>query len=256
METAITASDLDDAKRALEAAGYTDFKGAAKPARLPNAQFYDCPFVPAPTLVDHRRSKVVRRTAQEIISRGIRSISSQLNWRTLEQAYVNVLPLEGEVWEAGVFKGVTALLLANAIRHYGPESAKLRLFDSFEGMPEADAERDFHKKGNFSDTSLEGVRDLVGDGLDISYQQGFIPDTFAGLESCKLKLVHVDLDLYQSILDTLEFCYPRMERGIFVLDDYGTPSCPGALQAVDEFFAGRPEKPFCFSTGQAIVFKF
>jgi hypothetical protein len=147
METAITASDLDDAKRALEAAGYTVFKGAAKPARLPNAQFYDCPFVPAPTLVDHRRSKVVRRTAQEIISRGIRSISSQLNWRTLEQAYVNVLPLEGEVWEAGVFKGVTALLLANAIRHYGPESAKLRLFDSFEGMPEADAERDFTRRG-------------------------------------------------------------------------------------------------------------
>jgi hypothetical protein len=186
METAITASDLDDAKRALEAAGYTVFKGAAKPARLPNAQFYDCPFVPAPTLVDHRRSKVVRRTAQEIISRGIRSISSQLNWRTLEQAYVNVLPLEGEVWEAGVFKGVTALLLANAIRHYGPESAKLRLFDSFEGMPEADAERDFHKKGNFSDTSLEGVRDLVGDGLDISYQQGFIPDTFAGSNHANL----------------------------------------------------------------------
>ena len=142
------------------------------------------------------------------------------------------------------------------MRAYGDGGAKLRLFDTFEGMPETDPTRDFHSKGNFSDTSLERVREIVGEGVPVHFHKGVIPSTFAGLEDARLKLVHVDLDIYRAILDTLEFCYPRMECGIFVFDDYGTPSCPGALQAVDEFFADKPETIFCFSTGQAMAVKF
>ena len=248
--------DAAEAQRLLVSLGYTVFKGAKKPDRLPRKELYDCPFVPAPTLVDHRRSKVVEQTGRAIVSRQMRALNSRLNWRVLEQAYRAVLPFEGEVWELGVYQGVTANLLANCMRAYGCGDAKLRLFDTFEGMPESDPTRDMQSKGDFADTSLERVREMVGEGAPVHFHMGLLPATFAGLEGAKLKLVHVDLDIYRSIFDALEFCYPRMQRGIFVFDDYGTPSCPGALQAVDEFFADKPESLFCFSTVQAIAVKF
>jgi O-methyltransferase len=40
-----------------------------------------------------------------------------------------------------------------------------------------------------------------------------------------------------------------------VFDDYGFASCPGARQAVDNFFADTPFVPLVLSTGQAIIFK-
>jgi O-methyltransferase len=39
-----------------------------------------------------------------------------------------------------------------------------------------------------------------------------------------------------------------------VFDDYGTPTCPGARLAVDEFFADKNENPLIIPTGQAVVF--
>lgn len=252
----IETTEAAQARKLLESLGYTVFKGEEKPARLPNKALYDCPFVPSPTLVDYRRSALVEETARAVISRNMRALNSKLNWRVLEQAFLAVQAFEGEVWELGVFQGVTANLLANCLRAYGDGGAKLRLFDTFEGMPETDPTRDFHAKGDFSDTSLERVREIVGEGVPVHFHKGVVPASFAGLEDAKLKLVHVDLDIYQAILDTLAFCYPRMSRGIFVFDDYGTPSCPGALQAVDAFFADKPETLFVFSTGQAIAVKF
>ncbi len=40
-----------------------------------------------------------------------------------------------------------------------------------------------------------------------------------------------------------------------VLDDYGFPTCAGARQAVDEYFAGRETIPIVLPTGPAIIFK-
>ncbi len=40
-----------------------------------------------------------------------------------------------------------------------------------------------------------------------------------------------------------------------VFDDYGFPAARGEKEAVDEFFAGKPEYPLALPTGQAIVIK-
>lgn len=170
--------------------------------------------------------------------------------------------LSGDVMECGVWRGGSAKLIHEAIRRSAPEK-RLHLFDSFEGMKETDSTHDRHEKGDFSDTSLAHVRQFIlgpnagadpADGLD--FHPGWIPASFAGLQDFSLCFVHVDLDLYQSILDTLEFVYPRMApRGAILFDDYGFASCAGARRAVDEFFAGKPEQPFALSTGQALVLK-
>ena len=153
-------------------------------------------------------------------------------YRLLLQA-INV---RGDVWECGVYKGGTAAMIAAILKDHSP-SKRLYLFDTFEGMPETDQERDLHKCGDFSDTTAEAVAAYVRcDDLCV-IRKGFIPATFAGLESASIAFAHIDVDIYRSILDSLNFIWPRLSVGGFVIfDDYGHPSCPGARTAVDEFF--------------------
>lgn len=135
-------------------------------------------------------------------------------------------------------------------------SKKLYLFDTFEGMPETDPRKDLHKKGDFADTSIESVSQYVGFPERCIPRKGFIPETFRGLEDAVISFAHIDVDIYRSILDCLQFIWPRLSiGGVIVFDDYGFPSCPGARAAVDEFFSGTSFIPLCLPTGQAIVFK-
>jgi len=83
-----------------------------------------------------------------------------------------------------------------------------------------------------------------------------IPQTFAGLEAERIAFLHVDLDIYPAIMDTMKFVWSRVSQGGFVVfDDYGFPTCPGAREAVDEFFQHELYVPLCLPTGQAVVFK-
>lgn len=173
---------------------------------------------------------------------------------TLAQMLSQALNVPGDVMEAGVYRGGTAKLLKDVMAGRGDR--QLLLFDSFEGMKHTDDRVDRHRPGDFSDTSLEAVTALVGDDDFIVYRKGWIPQTFAGLEDRTFAFVHIDLDLYQSILDSLRYVYPRLAPGgVLILDDYGFASCPGARRAVDEFFVGKPERVLGLQTGQALVVK-
>jgi O-methyltransferase len=173
----------------------------------------------------------------------------------LERLLRHALQVPGDVFECGVYKGGTAALLA-ALLEETQSPKKLYLFDTFAGMPATDAERDLHSKGDFSDTSLEAVQAFVKGGPRCVFRQGRIPETFTGLDNAVFSFGHIDVDIYQSIIDTLNFMWPRLSPGgVIVFDDYGFPTCPGALQAVDEFFGNKASVPLCLQTGQAIVFK-
>ncbi len=162
--------------------------------------------------------------------------------------------LVGEFWECGVYKGGTALMLAKVVST--AKGKKLRLFDTFEGMPATDPNLDYHREGDFSDNSLSAVRQRVGCDRFVEFHPGLIPETFSDLGSKYIAFAHVDVDIYQSVLDCCEFIYPRLSPGgILVFDDYGFPSCPGARAAVDSFFAAKPEVPLVLPTGQAVVIK-
>ncbi|MEO5350684.1 MAG: TylF/MycF family methyltransferase [Magnetococcus sp. YQC-3] len=161
--------------------------------------------------------------------------------------------LEGDFFECGVYKGGTSMMLSNIIN---PKNT-LHLFDTFEGMPEVNTKFDnYHKKGDFSNTSLESVSKNVNSitKCPVLFYKGFIPDTFKQIpENQKISFAHIDVDIYQSIKDCCEFIYPRMvEYGVIVFDDYMTPSCEGAKIATDNFFKDKPGKLIALSTQQAI----
>lgn len=144
---------------------------------------------------------------------------------------------KGEIWECGVFRGDTALW----IRGYVGAERVLRLFDTFAGMP-VSGEHDKHPIGVMNDTSEALVRGRFEGDANTHFHVGVIPATFAGLEDSRISIINIDVDQYQSVKDCLEFAYPRMIQGGWViLDDYGCGDCPGAKKAVDEFLIDKPE---------------
>jgi len=183
-------------------------------------------------------------------------VSSDRLW-VLYRLAQQVLHIEGDFVECGVYKGGTAFMFADILSH-SSNSAKrrLRLFDTFGGMPETDTDVDKHDPGDFSDTSLSDVRDFVGTHDFIDWHKGFIPDSFKEVEWQSIAFLHIDLDIKKSILDTLDQLYQKITPGgIIVFDDYGFHSCYGARVAVDSFFEDKPEIPLCLPTGQAIVIR-
>ena len=154
------------------------------------------------------------------------------------------IKLQGAVAEAGVRDGG----FSQYINKYFP-SKKLYLFDTFEG---------FHNKrvkGNMIDEDkLFAVNmdytgcyyEMSGGGMvpmpnpeNIVIKKGFFPDTARDIEDT-FCFVHLDMDIYQSTADGLQFFWTKMvEQGIIMLDDYYNAHCPGVKKAVDEFCAAN-----------------
>jgi O-methyltransferase len=173
---------------------------------------------------------------------------------TLYEAMLCARNLDGDVAEVGVFTGGSAMLLARLLADTGKD---LFLFDTFEGLPEStdEAEDRAWKSGDLS-ASLDAVKRRLAPWDTVHFAAGTFPDTAAVVGDRSFALVHVDVDIQQSVHDCCEFFYPRVvPGGVIVFDDYGYRSCPGARAAVDEFFADRPEAPFYVPTGQALIWK-
>jgi O-methyltransferase len=158
---------------------------------------------------------------------------------------------QGDIAEVGVYRGGTAKLLARTC----PDTT-IHLFDTFAGMPQADASIDRHKKGDFADTSLAQVQDFLSDCPRVDFHPGFFPDTAGPVRDRQFSLVHVDADIYQSTKDCLLFVYDRrVPGGVMIFDDYEWPGCPGVRRALDEFLADRREVPIVTTQYQCALYK-
>jgi O-methyltransferase len=124
--------------------------------------------------------------------------------------------LPGAYAELGVYRGGTAKLAAKTC-----PAKKIYLFDTFEGMPEVDHERDVHRAGDFRDTSLADVQEFLADCPNVEFRQGVFPHTAQGLEDECFSMAYIDADIYRSTKDALVFFYPRLTKGgVMVFDDY------------------------------------
>lgn len=149
--------------------------------------------------------------------------------------------LDGDWAECGVFKGSTSLIMAEYNRRYEILQAgcNVHLFDSFEGLANpASADSGTNMvKGDYLGTEDE-VRRNLSDYDCFVYHRGWIPDRFADVANRKFSFVHIDVDFYEPVRDSLDFFLPRMVNGgIIVLDDYGCAETPGALRAANEMAA-------------------
>jgi macrocin-O-methyltransferase TylF-like protien len=156
--------------------------------------------------------------------------------------------VRGDFAELGVYRGNTAAVIATMARRMGTTAW---LLDTFEGFNPDDLRGvDANQKMQFTDTSLDAVRALVGEP-NVRYVKGYFPDSAAQMpERLSFSLVHVDCDLYAPMLQALEYFYDRMlPGGYLIIHDYASLAWQGAEQAVDEFFADKPEAPIPLTDG-------
>lgn len=161
--------------------------------------------------------------------------------------------IPGDFAECGVYKGGSAMLLTLTVNPH----RELHLFDTFRGMPKTGVpDPSEHREGDMGDVSLANVKEYLQCPQAV-YHPGVIPETFRGLEDEWFAFVHIDVDLYQSTRDCLEYFYPRMSVGaVMVFDDYGFPRYEYAeKKAVDDYFSDKVECPISLRTGQCIIIK-
>lgn len=164
--------------------------------------------------------------------------------------------LDGSVAECGTYTGASAWFLSQELH-----GSTLYLFDSFRGLS-CPLTQDQSPKGvqQWSEGQLKASKKelsaLLGDRPEIKIMEGWIPTRFPEVSSERFRFVHIDVDLYQPTLDSLEFFYPRMNPGgIIVLDDYGFENCPGAFQAAERFMALKYESIIHLPTGQGVIIR-
>jgi O-methyltransferase len=136
---------------------------------------------------------------------------------------------------AGAFAEVGVL-------HRLAPNRQLYLFDTFQGFHCNDlkGERD----DRFRDTSLEQVKQAIGNLDRVVFRVGYFPDTATGLEDERFAFVMLDVDKYEPTLAGMRFFYSRLARGGYIfVHDYNSPeSHLGVSRAVNEFMADKSEK--------------
>jgi len=164
--------------------------------------------------------------------------------------------ITGDYVELGVYKGNTAALLTDLARRTG---SCAYLLDTFDGFASDDLVGiDSNIKMEFTDTSLNAVQELVG-VENVKFVRGYFPATAGQIPmEARFALVHLDCDLYKPFLAALEFFYPRlMPGGFLIMHDYGSLFWDGVEKAIDDFFADKPETvvPIPDKSGTAVVRK-
>jgi hypothetical protein len=163
--------------------------------------------------------------------------------------------ISGDTAECGVYKGCGSYIILQANKQ--SSFARVHhIFDSFEGLS-----RPSGKDGEYwTENDLSMAESIVGKNLrefsDIKFYKGWIPNRFGEVGGCMFSFIHVDVDLYEPTLESIKFFYERLNvGGIFVCDDYGFLTCPGATAAIEEFLLSKPEKMVSLPGGGGFFIK-
>ena len=161
----------------------------------------------------------------------------------------------GDIAECGVFQGATLV----PVTHFLAEQKDTRQiigFDSFEGFGKAaEVESAVDSSGHidletkmFQNTSVGLIQSKLAltktTTARLKLVKGYFEKSLPSHSDHRFSFVHLDCDLASSYITCLEFFYPRLNRGgIILFDEYLDPVYTAATEAIDGFFAGKPEKP-------------
>jgi O-methyltransferase len=174
------------------------------------------------------------------VYRAVRRNTLVDQWRCYElwSLLGELVEIPGAVIEVGVWRGGSGALMAARCGELGVNDPVF-LCDTWTGMVKTGDVDIYYHDGKHDDTSKQIVEKLVARmtlGDRVQLLQGIFPDdTGAAAEDHMFRLVHIDVDVYQSAFDVLAWAWPRLSAGgVVVFDDYGFPATPGIAQFVDE----------------------
>ncbi len=148
--------------------------------------------------------------------------------------------IPGDFIETGVWRGGAIIFMRAILKTHNIKDKKVWVADSFEGIPEQDAEEYPADIGDLSNVravtavSLKEVTENIKNyGLlddQIEFLPGWFKDTLPDAPIEKLSLIRLDGDLYQSTMESLENLYPKLTKGGYlIVDDYTWPACQQAV---------------------------
>lgn len=188
----------------------------------------------------------------------------------LARYFLHALELDGARAECGVFQGFSALFTcrAAALKPGGFDGTGFHLIDSFAGFPKPLAE-DFIPMRSGGETrsapafsegdaavSFEQVRAVFHDFPGVQFHRGFVPQVLSQLPDTRWAFVHIDVDLHEPTLASLEYFYPRMVKGgVIICDDYGSRLFPGARTAWEGYCAAKEIAFITLETGQSVIIR-
>jgi hypothetical protein len=164
------------------------------------------------------------------------------NVRTLTQTAL-ADGIAGDLVETGVWRGGTSIYMRATLAAAGDTDRTVVACDSFEGLPEADADRfpmdvplRLHEHRALA-VALDQVKanfdryGLLDD--QVRFVPGWFRDTLPGLagELDAIAVLRLDGDMYESTIDALTHLEPLVSPGGFVIvDDYnGIDACRQAV---------------------------
>jgi O-methyltransferase len=153
--------------------------------------------------------------------------------------------LAGDIIEIGVWRGGTGALLAkrSEVEQLG---ATTYLCDTFRGVVKAGPQDTSYAGGEHADVDRAMVDRLIASLHldDVEILAGVFPEETAHLISAdrRFRLCHVDVDVYRSARDVLDWVWPRLvPGGLVVFDDYGFAGCEGVTTLVNQE-AQKPDR--------------
>jgi hypothetical protein len=158
----------------------------------------------------------------------------------------NTAKLGGAIAEVGTFQGASAKLIAET-----DSTRPIHLFDTFQGLPLPGQQDPSFTAGQFA-CSLEQVKESLSQYQNLRLYKGLFPDSAGPVENTRFSFVHLDVDLYQSMADSLQFFYSRMiPGGVILCHDFS--SIDAITFAVEEFFSDKPEPVIELSGNQCLI---
>jgi O-methyltransferase len=152
-------------------------------------------------------------------------------------------------------------LIAQALTKLKVDS-KLYLADTFTGVAKASDSDSCYRGGEHSNTSIDIVNKLLKKAdLCIEYLvlPGLFPDETAKMLplNLKLRMVHIDVDVYLSAREVFYFSWPKMViGGMVIFDDYGFMGCDGVTKLIEELKTEINDGIFLYNiNGHSIVIK-
>jgi O-methyltransferase len=184
---------------------------------------------------------------------------TRLPWQVLYDAYlaakhVTQNGIEGDVVECGVWRGGSAISMAETLGGHGDDHRRVFMYDTYEGMSEpteldvrisdgasAVTKYQDRRRGDHSDWQYASLREVQANVASARYPRnrfvlvkGKVEDTIPG----KIALLRLDTDFYNSTSHEMEHLYPRLSAGgVLIIDDYG--AWAGARKAVDDYVASK-----------------
>lgn len=162
--------------------------------------------------------------------------------------------VEGAIVEFGCYIGTTSLFIRRLLdevarKHRGANQSdthQFHVYDSFEGLPAKRPQdmspvgADF-KRGELSVSKKQLLLQFQRARLRAPFvHKGWFNQLTDREVPEKIAFAFLDGDFYDSIRDSLQLVWPRLQPGgIICIDDYQRETLPGVEQAVHDFFQGQ-----------------